>query len=126
MELKFFRCEHCGNIVTMVKDSGVPVFCCGQKMTQLIPGTVEAAHEKHIPVYTVDGNTVQVTVGSVEHPMLDVHYIEWIAVETDKGVSVKWLKAGDAPKTEFVLAEGEKAAAVYAYCNLHGLWRAEV
>ena len=124
MELKFFRCEHCGNIVTMVKDSGVPVFCCGQKMTQLIPGTAEAAHEKHIPVYTVDGNTVQVTVGSVEHPMLDVHYIEWIALQTKHGSQIRYLTPGEAPSAAFALAPGDTVEAVYAYCNLHGLWKA--
>ena len=124
--MKFYVCEHCGNIITLVKSSGVPVMCCGQKMELLVPGSVDAAAEKHVPAVTVEGSRVLVQVGSVEHPMIAEHYIEWIAVETDKGVSVKWLKAGDAPKAEFVLADGEKAAAVYAYCNLHGLWRAEV
>ena len=79
--MRFFVCEHCGNIVEMVKDKGVPVMCCGQKMTELIPGTSDGAAEKHVPVVKVDGNRVSVIVGEVEHPMVDAHYIEWIAIE---------------------------------------------
>ena len=122
--MRFFICEHCGNIVEIVKDSGVNVVCCGQKMTELIPGTSDGAHEKHVPVVTVDGNKVSVAVGAVDHPMLDVHFIEWIAIETSAGAQRKVLKPGDAPKAEFVLAEGETFVAAYAYCNLHGLWKA--
>ncbi|MBO4390558.1 MAG: desulfoferrodoxin [Lachnospiraceae bacterium] len=122
--MRFFICEHCGNIVEMVKDSGVNVVCCGQKMTELIPGTSDGAVEKHVPVATVDGNKVSVAVGSVDHPMLDVHFIEWIAIETSAGAQRKFLKPGEAPKAEFVLAEGESFVAAYAYCNLHGLWKA--
>ena len=122
--MKLFRCQHCGNIVEMVNDAGVPVVCCGEKMTELVPNTVDAAQEKHVPVYEVKGNTVEVTVGSTEHPMLDEHYIQWIAVETDKGVQRKALNPGEAPKAAFALAEGETLQAVYEYCNLHGLWKA--
>ena len=123
--MRFFICEHCGNIVEMVKDNGVPVMCCGQKMTELIPGTSDGAVEKHVPVVTVDGNKVSVMVGEVEHPMVDAHYIEWIAIETSKGVQRKMLKPEQAPKAEFMLTDGESVEAVYAYCNLHGLWKAE-
>ncbi|MGN1175738.1 MAG: desulfoferrodoxin [Clostridia bacterium] len=122
--MRFFICEHCGNIVEMVKDNGVPVMCCGQKMTELIPGTSDGAVEKHVPVVTVDGNKVSVMVGEVEHPMVDAHYIEWIAIETSKGVQRKMLKPEQAPKAEFMLTDGESVEAVYAYCNLHGLWKA--
>ena len=122
--MRFFICEHCGNIVEMVKDNGVPVMCCGQKMTELIPGTSDGAVEKHVPVVTVDGNKVSVMVGEVEHPMVDAHYIEWIAIETSKGVQRKKLKPEQAPKAEFMLTDGESVEAVYAYCNLHGLWKA--
>jgi len=124
MEQKFFICEHCGNIVTLVKDKGVPVVCCGQKMTALIPGTTEASTEKHIPVYTVEGNTVVVTVGSVEHPMQPEHYIEWIALTTTSGTQRKYLQPGQVPQAVFTLSEGETVEAVYAYCNLHSLWKA--
>lgn len=122
--MRFFVCEHCGNIVEMVKDKGVPVMCCGQKMTELIPGTSDGAAEKHVPVVKVDGNRVSVIVGEVEHPMVDVHYIEWIAIETSKGVQRKKLKPEQAPKAEFMLTDDESVEAVYAYCNLHGLWKA--
>lgn len=124
MEQKYFICEHCGNIVTMVQDKGVPVFCCGQKMTPLVPGTVEAAHEKHIPVYTVEGNTVHVKVGSVDHPMLEEHFITWISLQTRQGSQIKYLKPGEAPAADFAQTEGDAVEAVYAYCNLHGLWKA--
>lgn len=121
--MRFFVCEHCGNIVEMVKDKGVPVMCCGQKMTELIPGTSDGAAEKHVPVVKVDGNRVSVIVGEVEHPMVDAHYIEWIAIETSKGVQRKILKPEQASEAEFMLTDGESVEAVYAYCNLHGLWK---
>lgn len=122
--MKFYICEHCGNIVEMIEDAGVPVSCCGQSMTELVPGTSDGAAEKHVPVVAVDGNKVTVTVGEVEHPMLDAHYIVWIAIETSKGSQRKMLQPSEAPKAEFLLAEGETLVATYAYCNLHGLWRA--
>ena len=121
--MKFYICETCGNIVTHVNASGVPVFCCGKPMTELIPGTTDAAVEKHVPVYSVEGNTVTVQVGSVEHPMLDVHFIQWVAVESKEGVQIKYLQPGQAPKVCFTLCEGDEVVAVYEHCNLHGLWR---
>lgn len=124
MKQRFFICEHCGNIIAMVKDKGVPVFCCGQKMTELVAGTVEASAEKHIPVYKVEGNKVHVTVGSVEHPMLEAHFIEWISLETKQGNQRKVLEPGQNPEACFAMCEGDEVVAVYAYCNLHGLWKA--
>lgn len=122
--MKFLVCEHCGNLIGMIRDSGVPMVCCGQKMTELIPGTSDGAAKKHVPSYVVDGNKVKVTVGSVEHPMVENHYIEWIAVETEKGAQRKTLQPGDKPALEFALTEDDSVVAVYAYCNLHGLWKA--
>jgi len=124
MEQKFFICEHCGNIIAMVKDKGVPVMCCGQKMTEIIPGTTDAAVEKHVPVYTVEGNKVHVTVGEVAHPMLPEHYIEWISLQTKFGNQRKELRPGEAPETCFMLCDGDEVEAVYAFCNLHSLWKA--
>lgn len=126
MERKFFICEHCGNLVTFLKASGVPVVCCGQKMTELVPGTTDAAVEKHVPAVTVNGNEVHVQVGSVEHPMLPEHYIEFIWMETEQGSQLANLKPGDKPEAVFTLAEGDKVVDVYAYCNLHGLWKAQM
>lgn len=123
--MEFYICEHCGNLVGMVKNSGVPMICCGQPMKKLVPGTSDGAAEKHVPAFTVEGGKVSVTVGEVEHPMLDAHFIEWIAIKTTKGAQRKVLKPGEAPKAEFLLTEDDALIAVYAYCNLHGLWMAE-
>ena len=122
--MKFYRCEHCGNIVTFLHSAGVPVMCCGQKMTELVPGTVDAAQEKHVPVVETKGSTAHVKVGAVTHPMLEEHFIQWIALETDQGSQIKYLQPGQKPEASFSLAEGEQAVAVYEYCNLHGLWMA--
>lgn len=124
MEQKFYICEHCGNIIAKVKDVGVPVMCCGQKMTELIPGTTDAAVEKHVPVYQINGNIVTVTVGSAEHPMLPEHYIEWVSLQTKQGNQRKFLKPGEKPTVCFAICEGDEVEAVYAYCNLHSLWKA--
>ena len=124
MEMKFYRCAHCGQIVAIVKGTGVPIICCGEPMQEIVPGTTDAAVEKHVPVFEVDGNKVTVTVGSVEHPMLDEHFIEWIALETKMGNQRKALKPGDAPKACFSICDGDEVVAVYEYCNLHGLWKA--
>ena len=125
MEQKFYICEKCGKIVALVKESGVPVMCCGQKMKEIVPGTTEASLEKHIPVFTVDKNLVHVTVGSVLHPMIPEHYIEWISLQTKSGNQRKALKPGDKPEVCFAICDGDEVEAVYAYCNLHSLWKAE-
>ena len=93
-------------------------------MEEIIPNTTDASAEKHVPVIKVDGNHVVVEVGSVAHPMIEAHYIEWIALQTDKGNQRKQLKPGDAPRAEFALLDGEKVVAAYAYCNLHSLFKA--
>ena len=120
--VKFYICETCKNIITKIVDSKVPVVCCGKPMKELVPGAVDGALEKHVPKVTIEGNTVKVQIGEVIHPMLPEHYIQFIALETKNGVQIKNLKAGDEPKAEFVLADGDEAVAVYEYCNLHGLW----
>ena len=125
MDKKFYVCEHCGNIVEKVNDAKVPVMCCGKKMVELVPGTVEASHEKHIPVVKVEGNVVKVDVGSVAHPMVEEHSILWVYLQTDKGGSLKYLEVGKAPEVSFAVAD-EKPLSVYAYCNLHGLWKADI
>ena len=124
MEQKFYVCKHCGQIIAVVKESGVPVMCCGQKMTEIVPGSVDAAAEKHVPVWTVEGNTVKVKVGEVAHPMLPEHYIEWVSLQSKCGNQRKQLRPGDAPEVSFALTDGDEVEAVYAYCNLHSLWKA--
>ena len=116
-------CAHCGNIAFKLVDKGVPLMCCGQKMTELVANTTDAAQEKHVPVVEKDGDKLIVSVGSVEHPMTEEHHIAWIAVETKNGSQIKYLDHTGAPKVDFALG-GEDVEAVYAYCNLHGLWKA--
>ena len=123
MKLEFYQCAHCGQIIAKVKDKGVPIMCCGEPMKKIEAGTTDAAVEKHVPVVKVDGNTVCVTVGEVDHPMLDVHYIEWIALKTKQGNQRKALNPGDAPKACFAICDGDEVEAAFAYCNLHGLWK---
>ena len=123
MELKFYKCKHCGNIIAVVKASGAPISCCGEKMTEIVPGTTDAAVEKHVPVVEIKDGKVIVTVGEVAHPMAPEHYIEWIAISTDQGNQRKILEPGDKPMACFALCDGEKFEAAYAYCNLHGLWK---
>lgn len=124
MEQKFLECKKCGNIVAVVKESKVPVMCCGQKMEQITPNTVDASVEKHVPNYEVNGNLVEVKVGSVEHPMIEKHFIEWISIQTKQGNQRKVLQPNEAPHAIFSIVEGDEIEAVYAYCNLHGLWKA--
>ena len=122
--MKFYKCEICGKIVAMVKETPVDTMCCGQAMRELVPGTTDGATEKHVPVYTLEGNTVKVKVGSVEHPMTDTHHIEWIAIETENGNQRKELKPGDKPEATFALVPRDKIKNIYEYCNIHGLWKA--
>ena len=122
--MKFYKCDICGKIVAMVKETSVDTVCCGKPMRELVPGTTDGAAEKHVPVYTVTGNTVSVKVGSVEHPMAEAHHIEWIAIETENGNQRRELKPGDKPEATFALVPYDKVKNVYEYCNLHGLWKA--
>ncbi len=124
MEMKFCKCEHCGQIIAVVKQTGVPVICCGEPMQEIVPGTADASAEKHVPVFEVNGDIVKVRVGAAEHPMLDAHYIEWIAIQTKQGNQRKALKPGDAPEACFKICDSDEVEAVYAYCNLHSLWKA--
>jgi len=124
MEMKFYRCSHCGQIIAIVKETGAPVICCGEPMAEVIPGTTDASLEKHVPVVSVEGNIVLVSVGSAAHPMLPEHYIEWVAIQTKFGNQRKQLSPGDEPKACFSICDGDEVEAVYAYCNLHSLWKA--
>ncbi len=125
MEMRFFRCRKCGQMVAIVKKKGCPIMCCGEPMEEIVAGTSDGAVEKHVPVYEVRDNKVYVTVGAVEHPMSEEHYIEWIALKTKAGNQRKALNPGDEPKAVFALLEGDEVEAVYAYCNLHSLFKAQ-
>ena len=124
METRFYICEHCGNIIVKVRDEGVAVQCCGEKMKPIIPGTSDGAAEKHLPVYNVHNGKVTVTVGEVEHPMIPEHYIEWVCLETEEGLQFRQLKPNTAPSVSFLISEKDKIKAVYAFCNKHSLWKA--
>ena len=121
--VKFYICRHCGNIIGMIYSSGVKVVCCGEPMQELKANVTDGAKEKHVPVVTVNGNSVIVNVGSAAHPMEADHYIMWIYIQTENGGQRKVLNPGDKPEAEFALAGGDKFVAAYAYCNKHGLWK---
>jgi superoxide reductase len=123
---KFFICNTCGNLVSLLNEGGGTLVCCGNDMEELVPNTVDAAVEKHVPVIEVEGNKVTVKIGSVTHPMVDEHWIEWIYLETKEGVQRKCLKPGDEPKAVFVLNDGDEVVSAYEHCNIHGLWKKEV
>jgi superoxide reductase len=123
--VKFFICKHCGNMAGLIDDKGVPMVCCGEKMTELVPNTVEASVEKHLPVATVTEGSVSVLVGSAAHPMEAAHYIVFVYLETERGGQRKNLRPGEAPALTFALAN-DKPVAVYAYCNVHGLWKTKL
>lgn len=121
--MKCYYCELCGNLFEVVDDAGVNPVCCGQNMKSVEANSDDtASKEKHVPVVEKEGFITRVKVGDVPHPMGREHYIEWIEVETDKGVYRKFLDVGVEPEAEFIINEKENIKNVYAYCNLHGLW----
>ena len=122
---KFYICPDCGLVIETIRHSGITPSCCGMKMDVLVPNTVEASGEKHKPDVSVGKGLVTVNVGSINHPMEEVHWIEWVQLNTDKGIQRKFLKPGEAPNVKFQLVD-EKPVAVYAYCNLHGLWKTDL
>ena len=122
MEIKVYRCKHCGNIAIKVIDSGVKMVCCGEPMEELVPASVDAAVEKHVPVVTREGDKVSVAVGSVAHPMTAEHYIPFVILDTTAGAQIAKLNPGDDPVAVFAVLPGAEVKKAYAYCNLHGLW----
>lgn len=122
MILRFYKCKKCGKIIAVIKGSPCDTMCCGEAMVELKANTTDAAVEKHVPVVQKNGNLVEVSVGSVAHPMEEKHYIEWISLETKEANLMKALKPGDEPKAVFALTDGDDVVRAYAYCNLHGLW----
>lgn len=123
---KFYICKHCGNIIGLINNAGVPLICCGEKMSELVPNTSDAAQEKHLPVVSIDGNIVTVEIGSVPHPMTEEHYIDWVYLMTSKGGQRKSFKHTDKPSLKFALTDDDEPLIAFAYCNLHGLWMTEL
>ena len=122
---RFFICKHCGNMIGLIQDKGVPMICCGEKMAELVPNTVEASVEKHLPAISLSEGALEVQVGNTAHPMEEAHHIAFVYVETENGGQRKCLQAGKEPKLSFRFVD-DRPVAVYAYCNLHGLWKTEV
>ena len=123
--MEFYRCKHCGNMIAFTHKSGVPVICCGEAMEKVTENTVDAAHEKHVPVIIREGMKITVKIGSVEHPMIPEHYITWIALETANGNQRKVLYPGEKPQAVFYIDENDTIIKAYEYCNIHGLWSAQ-
>lgn len=122
---KFYRCEVCKNFFGVINDSGVNPVCCGQPMTDVKANSTDAAGEKHVPVLERNGKSLKVKVGSVAHPMLEEHYIQWIYVMQGDHAQRIGLKPGAAPEADFILDSDTEPVSAYEYCNLHGLWVAE-
>ena len=124
MTAKFFKCETCGNIIIKIFDSGIKPFCCNSVMKEIFPESNDSSFdEKHEPVCVMDGNHVNVQVGELIHPTTKEHRIEWVFLETDKGGQIRYLGVTDEPIVTFTIDSSEKVQAVYAYCNVHGLWK---
>ena len=123
---KFYICKHCGNIIGLINNAGVPLICCGEEMTELVSNTTDAAVEKHVPVIKVDGNIITIDIGSAPHPMTEEHHISWVYIQTEKGGQRKTFAPNDKPSVKFSLTDDDKLQIAFAYCNLHGLWKAEV
>ena len=122
---KFYICKHCGNIIGLINNAGVPLVCCGEEMTELVPNTMDASVEKHVPVIKAEGRKVTVEIGSAEHPMTAQHYIMWVYIQTAKGGQRKNLTPDSKPSVEFILTDDDKLEIACAYCSLHGLWKAD-
>jgi len=124
-EKKFYKCNHCGNIFSVLNDANVVPSCCGEPMAILVANTTDAAQEKHVPVIERDGTKVTVKVGAVAHPMVDEHFIQWVLITQGNVTERAELKSGDAPEATFTVADASAPIKAYEYCNLHGLWSAE-
>lgn len=125
-EPRFYICKKCGNMVNMLHESGAPMTCCGENMSLITANTTDASQEKHVPVVTVDGDTVFVQVGSVAHPMTEEHKIVWIYLQTAIGEQLNCIDTSGKPETSFKIRSDDKVIAVYEYCNLHGLWKTDM
>lgn len=121
--MEFYKCKHCGNIIAYVKNTGVKVVCCKEPMERVIANSVDASQEKHVPIVEINGNDVRVLVSTIEHPMAEEHFIEWVAIETKFGNQRKILTPNSKPEVSFSLVGDDEIKNVYAYCNIHGLWR---
>ena len=123
MNMKFYRCPICGNIITVIEGDEKRVSCCGKTLEELKVGTTNASVEKHVPVDKREDDKIIVTVGEVEHPMTEEHYIMFVALINNQNINIVKLNSSDKPEAIFPYLKGSQ---IYAYCNLHGLWMNEV
>lgn len=121
-EMNFYRCEKCKNIVALIQSGGGTLTCCGEAMTKLEANVSDGAKEKHVPVVSREGDVIKVSVGSTLHPMLQEHFIQWIALVSDGKAEFRYLKPGEKPVAEFSAVD---SGTVYEYCNIHGLWKSD-
>lgn len=126
MSKKFYYCETCKKLVQVQNNGGGQLVCCGKPMVELQANSTDGVQEKHVPQVSTQGDKVTVCVGSVSHPMTEEHLIQWVYLETQQGGQFRYFSHTEEPKAEFIVAPGDKAAAVYGYCNLHGLWVKEL
>lgn len=125
MKMRFYQCEICKKVIVVVTNAEIPTICCGKEMHELIPNKTDGSAEKHVPVFHIEGNSVHVLIGSAPHPMEEQHYISWIGVQTKHGFQFAELKPNVSPEASFFIGSGDCIQAVYAFCNLHGLWCSE-
>ena len=123
---RLFISEDKKNIAMLILKGANEISCDGKKMQKLIANSTDAAQEKHVPVVKVEGKKISVQVGSTLHPMTEEHLICWIYLQTKHGGQYKMLSSTDKPEANFIVAEDDEPVAVYEYCNLHGLWKAEI
>lgn len=124
--MKFFKCNECGVLINVFSDNEKHKSCCKKELKEITANTSEGATEKHLPVINVDGNKINVNVGSTTHPMTEEHSIEWIYIQTKKGGQYKLLSPIEQPCASFLITDDDKLISAYAYCNLHGLWKTDL
>ena len=122
-KVKFYKCPICGNIIELIEGNAISIICCGQKISELTANTVDASVEKHVPTYEKNDTEIVVKVGEIEHPMEEKHYIMWIAQVTDNSITRVELKPNEKPIARFPYVKG---SVLYAYCNIHGLWKTNI
>jgi superoxide reductase len=121
--MKLYRCNVCGNVVELLVSGGGTLVCCGEDMEELVAKEGNESNEKHLPIVGADGNKVTVKVGSIAHPMMEAHYIQWIVIFYNNKIQRVKLNYTDEPKAIFTVDEDYKEMEVYEYCNIHGLWK---
>jgi len=119
---KIYRCSICGNIVEVLHEGAGTLVCCGKEMEELVEKNIDQGQEKHVPVITIDKNSVKVSVGEIPHPMEEDHYIEFIQLLVDETIQTKYLKPGQKPEAQFPIPNEYTKISAREYCNLHGIW----